>query len=165
MNRGIAIIIVGTTGSGKTTISKRLCAEVHETRLLIYDVNGEYYDRIDYELPDMDDFLDEAIKARERLILFEEATVFFSNRGSNAKMRKILVAKRHNENIIVLNFHSIRAIPHYIYDLVNFVIVLKTNDQNDLVLKKHELLYPAFREVAKMPDTVYPKVSMKIVKI
>lgn len=165
--QGKAIIIVGATGSGKTTICKRLLANVHESRLLIFDVNNEYADYLpdDYELPDIDVFLDMADNARGRFILFEEATVFFSNRGNNAKMRKILVAKRHNENIIVLNFHSIRAIPHYIYDLVNYVFVLKTNDSETLVRTKHELLLPAFLKVRAMPPTRYPNVSGEIVKI
>lgn len=139
---GKAIIIVGATGSGKSTLTKRLIAPVDVNRLFVYDVNAEYFP--DEVLPDIDDFLLQVKGVRESVIVFEEATVFFSNRGSNKMMRKLLVGKRHSHNAIILLFHSIRAIPYYIFDLVNYIIVFHTNDEEKIVAEKFELLLPAY---------------------
>jgi ABC-type phosphate transport system ATPase subunit len=163
--RGTAIILVGGTGAGKTTLCKRLLARVHPSRHLIYDVNGEYYDPNENALPAIDDFLAEAQRVRERVIVFEESTIFFNNRGRNDQMTDILVRKRHTRNIVIMVFHSIRAIPHYIFDLVNYVYVLKTNDTADLLRTKHGVLLPAFLEVQKMPPTKYPRITAKLVKL
>ncbi|MCK9479766.1 MAG: ATP-binding protein [Firmicutes bacterium] len=163
---GKAIILVGATGSGKSTIVKRLLANVHEERICVYDVNAEYgLSEPGKPLPDIQDFLDGVLPLYDRVLVFEEATVFFSNRGRSDKMVKLLVAKRHNRNTVMLCFHSIRAIPLYIYDLVNYVIVLKTNDPPELVKSKHEVLYAAYEKVRAMPPTAYPDISMEIVKI
>lgn len=139
---GKAFIIVGATGSGKSTLTKRLIAPVDVNRLFVYDVNAEYFP--DEILPDIDDFLLQVKGVRESVIVFEEATVFFSNRGSNKMMRKLLVGKRHSHNTIILLFHSIRAIPYYISDLVSYIFVFHTNDEEKIVAEKFPLLLPAY---------------------
>lgn len=142
---GVGIIVCGMTGSGKSTFVKQLISGVDVDRLLVYDVNAEYFPN--EPLPDISDFLKECIAAEETIQIFEEATVFFSNRGSNADMRRLLVAKRHQRNIIILLFHSIRSIPHYIYDLCNYVVLFRTNDNEQIVSGKHEVLLPAYNYV------------------
>lgn len=142
---GKAIIVVGATGSGKSTFVKRLIAPVDVDRLHVYDVNREYFP--DEPLPDIDDFLLSVSGVTESILIFEEATVFFSNRGSNKMMRKLLVGKRHSRNVVILLFHSVRAIPFYIFDLCNFVVLFHTNDEENIVREKFELLLPAFNEV------------------
>jgi len=140
---GKAIIIVGATGSGKSTFVKELITPVDVNRLHIYDVNREYFP--DEPLSDFDQFLITATKLDESVIIFEEATIFFSNRGNDKRMRQLLVGKRHARNIIILLFHSIRAIPYYIFDLVNFVVLFNTNDEEPIVKEKYELLLPAYQ--------------------
>lgn len=140
---GKAIIIVGATGSGKSTLVKRLIAPVDVNRLFVYDVNREYFPR--EPLPDFDQFLIGATKRRESVLVFEEATIFFSNRGNDKRMRQLLVGKRHAGNVIILLFHSIRSIPYYIFDLVNAVIVFNTNDDEPIVKEKYQMLLPAYK--------------------
>jgi DNA helicase HerA-like ATPase len=142
---GKALIIVGMTGSGKSTLVKKYIAPVARSRLWLHDVNGEYFPD-EPEIP-IDDFITVAAKLRESVIVFEEATIFFSNRGSNKIMRDILVRKRHRHNCIILVFHSIRSIPVYIFDLCNYVTLFRTNDTEDLVRTKNPLLLNAFEKV------------------
>lgn len=151
---GKAFIIVGATGSGKSSLIKQLIKDVPLSSLQIYDVNGEYFPSSD--LPTMEIFLKRQKSVKKSVIIFEEATIFFSNRGSNREMRELLVRKRHAENVIVLVFHSIRSIPYYIYDLCNLVFVFRTNDSLELVANKHELLLSAYKK-AKQKIFVYGK--------
>lgn len=142
---GKAFIIVGMTGSGKSTLVKNFIKNVDVSRLWINDINGEYFPNRPYISTDK--FLQDAIKLKRCVCIFEEATIFFSNRGNIKEMRELLVRKRWTENVIFMIFHSIRTIPHYIYDLCNAVYVFRTNDSRDLVSVKHEILLPAFDKV------------------
>lgn len=147
---GKVIIVVGASGNGKSTWLKTTTREVDTSRFFCYDVNAEYFDDDD-PLPEIDDFLAEMNTKTDCVMVFEEATVFFSNRGSNKTMRQLLVAKRHRRNLIFLVFHSIRSIPYYIYDLVNYVVVFNTNDTEQIVKEKHELLFSAWQKVKDKP--------------
>lgn len=169
---GMVIIIVGARGSGKSTIAKRLCAHVHPDRLYVYDAQGEYntgdYDR----LPHKDDFLTDVAGDRktgelgvaDSFIIFEEATVFFSNRGRDEKLTDFMVGARHDRNVIVLLFHSIRTIPLYVMDMANYAYVLQTNDLPDTI-KRHEILYPTWLRVMKRPKSSYPNITYEIVSL
>jgi ABC-type cobalamin/Fe3+-siderophores transport system ATPase subunit len=137
---GKAYIVIGCTGSGKSTLVKTLTAPVDRSRLFINDVNGEYFP--DRPYVNTKDFLKIAVGLRESVLVFEEATIFFSNRGSNEQMREILVRKRHAQNVIFLIFHSVRAVPLYIYDLCNVAFVFRTNDAPTFVESRFE--HPGF---------------------
>lgn len=145
MRKGKRFLIVGASGNGKSTILKKLIRPVHSNRLFVYDVQGEYFE--DEDLPDIDEFLVAMEKKTDTVQVYEEATIFFSNRGSNKLMRKILVSARHDRNVIFLVFHSIRSIPLYIYDLIDTIIVFNTNDNEDIVQSKHPTLLEAWRKV------------------
>lgn len=142
---GYAILYIGMTGSGKSTMVKHLVRNVHESRLLVYDVQREYFD--DDVLPEIEDFQNDVHKLRGGHAVFEEATIFFSNRGRDANMIKILVDKRHHRNVIHLCFHSITDVPGNIFRLVNYAFVFQTNDNGETVLKRYPQLYRAWRIV------------------
>ena len=133
---GQSVIIVGGTGVGKTTFIKERLKKVHPKALLLYDVNNEYTDIIKAPLIDFKKFTEIATRVKNGVIVFEEATIFLNNKGSNADLYDILVRKRHTNNTIFLVFHSFRFIPSYIYNLCNRVIVFKTNDPRTLVDSK-----------------------------
>jgi DNA helicase HerA-like ATPase len=150
-----AFIFVGATGTGKTTdVKKSILDKVGKDNLFIFDVNNEYNAYYSKTLLPFDTFAETATQIRNGVILFEEATIFLSNRGSNEYLRDILVRKRHAKNIIVLVFHSFRSIPRYIFDLCNYVVIHKTNDNPDLIEQKfnHSGLTALFKEVAASPN-------------
>lgn len=165
MKSGYAYIFVGATGAGKSTLIKRLISRVNVERLHVYDINDEYKLGDYADLPDMKDFLNLATSLRSSVIVFEDATVFFSNRGRDAQMVKLLVSKRHRKNVILLAFHSIRDIPFNIYNLCNGIFVCKTNDTADLVEKRIPGLFEAFEKVRDGAPTKYPYVNYKFVSL
>lgn len=150
------IIIVGGTGSGKTTIVKKLLA-AHKGNKLIYDVNNEYGE----EYISMDDFYKRALRAENSVIVFEEATIFFSTAGGTTEMRELLVRKRHTNNLFIFNFHSLSQIPLYILMFCDKLIIKKTNDQIPQVERKfkgNRKIARAYIDVHNSPDRYVTKV-------
>jgi len=130
------IIITGGTGCGKTFFTKSLIKKANRSALMVFDVNKEYQDVYPYPFnDDVDAFLDKCYRKQNAVILMEDATAFLSNRGRSDKLQKMLVGKRHTNNTIILLFHSFRAIPKYIMDLANTVVIFKTNDPEEIVSK------------------------------
>lgn len=148
---GKSILFVGGTGTGKSTLVKERLKNVHKGCLHIYDINNEYGKFIDVPLPSFVKFSTQATKLNDAIIVYEEATIFLSNKGSDAQVREILVRKRHTNNTIFFIFHSLRSVPKWVFDLSNYVVLLKTNDSIDIVEKRfdHEVLTNAFIEVKK----------------
>ncbi len=146
---GKLIIICAMTGQGKTTFVKNALARV--TNKLVFDINNEYQDLpLDNELTasryiegDYREFVDIAANKRNTAVVFEDATGFFSGRVGQETSRMI-VQKRHSGNDYYFLFHSIQRIPKAIYELANFVILFKTNDEFDTVKKRFAKLYPPF---------------------
>lgn len=150
---GVAILYIGITGAGKSSILKSNIRNVHPSRLWVYDVQREYFIYEDgYELPPLEDFQDEVHQMRRGHAIFEEATRFFSSRGRDEKMVQILIDKRHHENVIHLCFHSIRSIPPTIFDLVNYAYVLQTNDKPETVQNNYPKLFDAWDVVNNRPN-------------
>lgn len=140
-----AFIIVGNTGTGKTTVVKKLISQIYTDKLLIYDVQNEYQEfdngngsvikSIDMEI---EEFVALADKSKGKCIVFEESTIFFNSRGTDKKVEKILVDKRHHFNMIVFVFHSLRKVPASLFDVSNYLVLLPTNDTEELIKRKFE---------------------------
>ena len=135
---GKAFLVVGGTGSGKSFLIRKNLEAIHPGARMVYDVQQEYTDLYPYPLIDEEKFLEVTTKVTNAVIVYEEATIFFSNRGSSKLLRRVLVGKRHTGNTIFLVFHSLRAIPRYIFDLCTHVILYKTNDNEALVSSRFE---------------------------
>lgn len=154
---GNSIIITGGTGTGKSTYVKKLLSKVNPSRIILFDLNNEYpknysIDNFNYSsFNAIDNFCEVACTAKNSVIVFEEATVFFSNRGNNQKIISMLISKRHKKNILIFIFHSLRSIPRYIFDYSNKLILFKTNDSFEVVKSKfnHTDLEAAFKEVQR----------------
>lgn len=158
---GKAIIIVGMTGTGKTTLVKGRLKNANKNSILLYDVNNEYKEIIgEQKLLKFEDFADRTTKVSNAIIVYEESTIFLSNRGSNDQVRDVLVRKRHTNNTIFFVFHSLRAVPRNIFDLSNFLILLKTNDSEDLVESKFNRpdLTSLFSAIKNHKDKHYHKI-------
>lgn len=157
---GKAFLIVGGTGRGKTSFVARCLSKVNKTAIALYDVNNETAYKpytLAGDLPTIEAFTEKTTRLRDAVIVYEEATIFFSNRGNNDSLREILVRKRHTNNTIFLVFHSLRNIPRYVYDLCNFVVLFKTNDSGKLVDAnfQDERLSTCFERVKNNKDFHY----------
>lgn len=143
-SEGFACINVGRTRTGKTTLSKSLVVDyirsngMDYSNVYIYDVNKEYYDYYKEPFVPYNEFINNIKDVTNSFILIEEATIFFNVKATDKLIQEMLVRKRHTNNIIYLNFHSIRAIPRYVFDLVNYVTIFKTNDTLEVVKTKYD---------------------------
>lgn len=157
------IINVGATGTGKSTQTKELLMQSSQPEF-IYDVNGEYKDyKGAVSNLNFKDFLERAKEKRNTTIVFEEATIFFKQQGSSEDMLNLLVRKRHTNNLIILNFHSLRKVPLDILDFANYMIIRKTNDLDSVISKKYEEhieIWEAYKEV-KESENQYEKRYVK----
>lgn len=132
-----SIIIVGATGTGKTTFVKNIIKKVpNKKALFIYDVNNEYKEYFPYPLQTVSDFMEKTQFISKGVFVLEEATIYLNNRSSNEYLTQLLVRKRHTNNTILLVFHSMRAVPRYIYELSNTIVIFKTNDSADMTSRE-----------------------------
>lgn len=151
---GKSIIIAGGTGTGKSTfVEERLSKVPNKKNIHLYDVNNEnIYKPYVYEpFGSFEKFSKRGKSLIDSVIVFEEATIFLSNRGTNDDLRNILVRKRHTNVTVFLVFHSLRTVPRWIYDLSNYIILFKTNDNEKLIETRfeNELLTDCFLRVQK----------------
>ena len=147
----INIIICAASGRGKTTLVKKIIGERKNT--FVYDVNNEYENA--YKAESLDYFKTEAIKKKNTIIVFEEATVFFPQRGADKDLMNLLIRKRHTKNVIVLIFHSLNRIPMYIFEQANYIYMKKTNDRASVVERNYENfpeILSAFYELQECSD-------------
>lgn len=152
-----AILIVGNTGRGKTSSALlALYKAIEENRkIFVYDPNNDFKEFYNKPFTDEFTFLNSVKDVENSFLLFEEATIFFSNKGNDKILRSLLVRKRHQNNTIVLLFHSLRSIPIYIFELTNYLVLYKTADNEALILKKFEgfpEITEAYLKLKKIPD-------------
>lgn len=145
-----AFLIIGHTGRGKTTIVKKIISQFPDFKKMIYDVNNEYSEFGTKAPPPIYEFTAAAAKAINSVIVFEEATIFFKHRTKGHDVQNILVRKRHTSNIVIFVFHSLRSVPLEILDLIDYVYLLPTNDNINIIESKfsgNESIIEAFRKV------------------
>ena len=160
---GLRSICVGRSGCGKTTLTKKMLdSRPSAMPCMVYDINNEYQSYYPYPFTDFDVFLanlsDE--KVRHTYIVIEEATIFFSTHSNYFDMKNVLVRARHTGNIIQLNFHSFSSIPKGIYNLLDYVIVFKTNDNEKSITERfdHPKVLEAHKAAIASPDPYFHQV-------
>jgi DNA helicase HerA-like ATPase len=153
MEKGKLIIVVGFTGTGKTTLVKKLIKKVKNP--VIFDVNNEYgkpqyYGNI---LPPIEDWVKHVNEnVRNSVVVVDEATIFFSKSGVSNVLKETLVRKRHTGNTYILNFHYLSSVPNDILAFCNYFILFKTQERYDLVHKKYQYesdIFDAYLSVEK----------------
>jgi len=143
---GQIIIIVGGRGHGKTTMLRRFTTKAHPEALLLHDVSGQHKDYYKRPLLEIDQFNAICKNVENCMIAYEEATIFIPH-SPKPDIKHFLVTSRYRNNTILFVFHSLRAVPRYILDLSNKVILMKTNDIPEVIEKKFQR--PDFMEVFK----------------
>jgi phospholipid N-methyltransferase len=159
---GLRSICVGRSGCGKTTITREMLEQRPKNMpVLIYDINQEYTALYPEQFEDFDVFLsrlsDEQV--RHHYIVIEEATIFFNTQSNFKDMKNVLVRARHTGNIIQLNFHSFSSIPKGIYNLLDYVIIFKTNDNLKSVTDRFDnpKVVAAYQEAIASDDPHFRK--------
>lgn len=127
------IIVCGRRGSGKSYFVKNEIVGKYNGPKLILDINNEYKDGI---LVKPDKFIQMAKNVRASLIVFEEATMYMSNKGDVEELRWLNVQSRHNANTIVYVFHGLQYVPLNILNQADLLVLLKTGDNRALVERK-----------------------------
>ena len=155
---GLASVCIGRRKTGKTTLTKRLL-EKSKLKKVIYDINQEYKDFYDKPFVDFNVFLDKIVELKNSHIVIEEATIFFRQRSQAEQMINLLVRARHTGNIIQLNFHSFKSVPKDIYNLLDYVTILKTNDSLKDVKDKFDNkdIIKAFEEARESKNPYFNK--------
>jgi len=159
---GLAYVLIGRRKTGKTTLSKKMLDERPKNMpVLVYDINKEYGKYYPQKFVDFEVFLEMIAdeKVKNTYILIEEATIFFDTSSRFEEMKNILVRARHTGNIIQMNFHSWLSVPKNIFNLLDYVVVFKTNDTIQTIKMKYdnEQVIAAFHEARESKNEFFNK--------
>ena len=100
-------ILIGRKKTGKTTFCVQLIKTLQRPKNYIFDVVNEYEKKYKIENAytgplDHDLFLNAASKAKNSLIVLEEAASYLSNRGREQILLKMMQESRHTNNAIII---------------------------------------------------------------
>lgn len=158
-------------GCGKTTqILKQILAFLKQhpkEKVIIYDINREpaYKNFPICELeqlpalkpgiyriinPDYNKVLAAISETfRNGLVVLEDAN-YYLTAARNMTLWQILVSRRHMGMDVVLTFHSLARVPPYLYEMLNYIILFKTNENADRVKSK----IPNFEMVDRVKNKI-----------
>lgn len=157
--------IVGRKKAGKTTIAVHLVKQLMRpgSPVYLYDVNNEYTRK--FGLPNSytgeinpTKFLDKVFHVKNSIIVFEEATSYFSNRGRDEKLMDLMTRCRHTNNVVILIFHSLADLPPSVYRQCEYICLFKTNDFRsslDQKYRKSEQFLPIYDRIKTHHDEHY----------
>lgn len=164
---GIVIICIGKKGTGKSTTIREVLRGVKtvnpEKEFYICDPNREFLEFDSSFDPDIDNafniYIDTIKHAKRSVIFVEEATIFLDPRKREGILVDKMVKARHDENIIIMNFHSWRSVPLYIFDMIDYLYLHKTNDTESKVKNKCDIPFvmDSFRNVNNKNKSKYYK--------
>lgn len=160
-------VVIGAPGMGKSPFAQKM---IEGRKCLVFDVQNEYGLKTKYigqkainlssnvNDPrarfigfDIKTFTLSAMKRIESVIIMEEATAFF--RGKQSQLTsQLVIGRKHTKNVLVFLFHSINRVPPEIMEMCEYVVLLKTNDEERIVKHKYFRLYPYFMELQGKPN-------------
>jgi len=128
------IVVCGAKKRGKSTFIKIKLVSGYKGNLFINDVNNEYGDK-GVVLP-FKEFIARSMKQWRTLNIFEDATIYLSNKGDSEELKHLMVLARHRANTIVFVFHSLQSIPSYILTQSDLLVLFKTTENVGLIKNK-----------------------------
>jgi len=156
METGKLWVVCGFTGTGKTTLVKNMIRKIPDP--IIYDVNNEYGKPQYYRdaLPPINEWLNYVnSNVRKKIVIIDEATIFFNMQNSAKSLTEMLVRKRHTQNTYILNFHFLSSVPNHILAFTNYFVLFKTKERPDLVESKYKnepMIWQAYNDLNANPD-------------
>jgi SpoVK/Ycf46/Vps4 family AAA+-type ATPase len=121
------VIVTGNSGTGKTTWAKKF---IIQNKTIFFDINGEYtnYGECFFNTANL---LTRLKKVRNKVVIIDEATAFFSNRGYSEELNELLQLRRHNKHFFIFIYHSIYFIPKYLRNYINYLVCFQQNIENE----------------------------------
>ena len=127
----MVIIVIGAREQGKSTyIRNVLLRNSQGKKIYAHDPNLEYSGVIKLG-SSLFDFVSKTVSKRDSIIIFEEATIYFTSVKRSEQIIEILArsSKAHLNNDIIFVFHSLRSLPVWLLDMSNYLVIFKTNDR------------------------------------
>lgn len=154
--KGLNLVIVGGMGEGKSTYIKTMLAR-QNCKKYIYDPNEEYQEFKNFypglmRVKDFGAYVN--AKSRFAINVFEEATAFLRHGAPSEDVIELMTRKRHYRVINIFVFHSMGAVPTYIFSYINYLILFKTTDREDIIksrYKENPQVLEAFYKAKKNP--------------
>lgn len=164
------ITIAGARETGKTTIAKQLIKEARS--VLVFDANNNYPElqlvRMDQITPagkqrvisqEFELFMKVASKQKNKIVVFEEATIFFSGRVSEQDFKSLVISCRHYNVMLIFIFHSIMDIPKFVLRQTNFLYLKKTGDMDtDVKYTRNRNVFAAWQKAMSDPDPYHTEI-------
>lgn len=144
-----SLVLVGQQGSGKTTTIKNILKNYSKEKIFIFDPNNEYKDF--NQITNLDSLFFKLEKSKGCFFILEESTSVLLNTKKQKNIIDALVRIRHTQNSILFVFHSIRSIPVFIFDFVDYGFFFKTNDRPELIEKKYKGVF-SLKDIEKIKN-------------
>jgi len=128
------IAVTGNTGQGKTFYVKREFIASNQEKTVIFDINNEYkeFDKAN-RFFDLDKMIDYLETVKNRIVIVDEATAFFSYRSYNNELNRLLQLRRHRNHFFIFIYHSVDFIPLYLLRYLNYIVIFNQNCNKDNV--------------------------------
>lgn len=126
------ILNIGMTGNGKNHRFEMMAKEYAERKIYVVDPALQYVKNKNFIQINPDENICIPLqRIKDALTNIDEAQIYFPHTNSFRDLVRALGWCRHNNNIIVLNFHAMNQVPKYIINYFNSMILGHTNDRED----------------------------------
>jgi hypothetical protein len=152
------IVYVGNTGEGKSLEVKKEILQQNKLNIdsWAFDINREYefldvvkerckqdkkglkswiHELQPEKIPlckktffNKDILLKELARVRNKHVIIDEATGFFSYRGYNNDLNTLLQLRNHNNHLFIFIYHSLKFVPEYLQVYVKYLKYFRTGD-------------------------------------